>query len=65
MPPTALTPRVTLRRVLPTRGRAEQENVLGPLDEARAGQLADLLALDRGARSVELVQALDPGQPPA
>ncbi len=44
--------------------RAEQHDVLGALDEAQAGELAELLAVDRRLKvEVELVQALDPGQP--
>jgi len=45
-------------------GRAEQDDVLGALDEAQAGELPDLLAVDRGLEvEVELIEALDPGQP--
>lgn len=45
-------------------GRTEQDDVLGALDEAQAGELAHLLAIDRGLKvEIELVQALDPGQP--
>ena len=45
-------------------GRAEQDDVLGALDEAQAGELAHLLAVDRGLEvEVELVQALGPRQP--
>jgi hypothetical protein len=40
-------------------GRAEQDHVLGALDEAQAGQLADLLAVDGRLKvELELVQAL-------
>jgi hypothetical protein len=43
-------------------GRAEEDDILGTLDEAEAGELADLLAVDRGLKiEVELIQALDPG----
>lgn len=43
--------------------RAEQHDVLGALDEAQAGELADLLAADRGLNvEVGLIQALEPGQ---
>ena len=39
-------------------GRPEQHDVLGALDEAEAGELADLLAVDRGLEvEVELIQA--------
>jgi hypothetical protein len=42
----------------------QQHDVLGALDEAQAGELADLLAVDRGLNvEVVLIQALEPGQP--
>ena len=44
--------------------RAEQHDVLGAFDEAQAGELAGLLAVDRGLNvEVVLIQALEPGQP--
>jgi len=45
-------------------GRAEQDDGLGALDEAQAGQLADLLAVDRRLKvEIELLEALHPGEP--
>src|SRR5215831_10899609 len=45
-------------------GRAEQDDVLGALDEAETSQLADLLAIDRRLKvEIELLQALHPGEP--
>src|SRR5262249_3078812 len=45
-------------------GRAEEDDVLGALDEAQAGQLAELLAVDRGLKvEIKLVERLDPRQP--
>jgi hypothetical protein len=45
-------------------GRAEQDDVLGPLHEAQARQLSDDLAVDRRLEvEVELLQGLDPGKP--
>ncbi len=44
-------------------GRPEEDDVLGALDEAQAGELAHLFAVDRGLKvEVELIQALEPGQ---
>jgi hypothetical protein len=52
------------RWVLAHPGRAKQDDVLGALDETEAGQLPQLLAIDRGLEvEIELVQRLDPGQP--
>src|SRR6185436_15383376 len=42
-------------------GRAEQHDVLGALDEAEAGELADLLAVDRGLKAeAKLTRLLAP-----
>jgi hypothetical protein len=45
-------------------GRAEQDDVLGALDETQAGELAHLPAVDRRLElEVELIERLDPRQP--
>lgn len=44
-------------------GRPEQDDVLGPLDETEAGQLAHDLAVQTGLEGeVKLVEGLDPGE---